>query len=154
MSQEKIIGDLRKKLAGVQEALVFAVVLPAIQGLGVSGGFQMRKGRPCIAGLSQITMASGRAVCRTAQLRERGCPMGMRRLRVLAASFLAIMFLSATACGCLGGGSSKTQVQSTTTTTTLGQELQDLQKAHESGAIDDKQYEKARKELLKKYNAD
>jgi hypothetical protein len=26
--------------------------------------------------------------------------------------------------------------------------------AHESGAIDDKQYEKAKKELLKKYNPD
>ena len=71
MSQEKIIGDLRKKLAGVQEALVFAVVPPAIQGLGVSGGFQMRKGRPCIAGLSQITMASRQAVCSAVQWRGR-----------------------------------------------------------------------------------
>jgi len=67
---------------------------------------------------------------------------------------LIIMLLSATACGCLGGGNGKTKVETTTTTTTLGQELQDLQKAHESGAIDDKQYEKAKKELLKKYNAD
>ena len=54
--------------------------------------------------------------------------------------------------GCLGGGSSKQSVE--TKTTTLGQELSDLQKAHESGTIDDKQYEKAKKELLKKYNAD
>jgi hypothetical protein len=78
----------------------------------------------------------------------------MTGFRTLVALGLIFMLLSATACGCLGGGtSSKTQVQSTTTTTTLGQELQDLQKAHESGAIDDKQYEKAKKELLKKYNA-
>ena len=41
LSQEKILADLRKKLAGVQDAIVFAVVPPAIQGLGVSGGFQM-----------------------------------------------------------------------------------------------------------------
>jgi HAE1 family hydrophobic/amphiphilic exporter-1 len=41
LSQEKILADLRKKFAGVQEAIVFAVVPPAIQGLGVSGGFQM-----------------------------------------------------------------------------------------------------------------
>ena len=50
--------------------------------------------------------------------------------------------------GCLGGGSSKQTAE--TKTTTLGQELSDLQKAHEPGAIDDKQYEKAKKELLKK----
>jgi HAE1 family hydrophobic/amphiphilic exporter-1 len=41
LSQEKILADLRKKFAGVQDAMVFAVVPPAIQGLGVSGGFQM-----------------------------------------------------------------------------------------------------------------
>jgi HAE1 family hydrophobic/amphiphilic exporter-1 len=41
LSQEKILADLRKKLSGVQDAIVFAVVPPAIQGLGVSGGFQM-----------------------------------------------------------------------------------------------------------------
>jgi len=78
----------------------------------------------------------------------------MARFRTFVALGLILMLLSATACGCLGGGGGKTQVQSTTTSTTLGQELQDLQKAHESGAIDDKQYEKAKKELLKKYNAD
>ena len=78
----------------------------------------------------------------------------MTRLRTFVALGLIFMLLSATACGCLGGGNGKTKVETTTTTTTLGQELQDLQKAHESGAIDDKQYEKAKKELLKKYNAD
>jgi HAE1 family hydrophobic/amphiphilic exporter-1 len=41
LSQEKILADLRKKFSGVQDAIVFAVVPPAIQGLGVSGGFQM-----------------------------------------------------------------------------------------------------------------
>ena len=76
----------------------------------------------------------------------------MTRFRTLVALGLILLLLSATACGCLGGGNGKTKVE--TTTTTLGQELQDLQKAHESGAIDDKQYEKAKKELLKKYNAD
>lgn len=76
----------------------------------------------------------------------------MTKFRTLVAVGLILMFLSATACGCLGGGNGKTKVE--TTTTTLGQELTDLQKAHESGAIDDKQYEKAKKELLKKYNAD
>jgi HAE1 family hydrophobic/amphiphilic exporter-1 len=41
LSQEKILAELRRKLIGVQDAIVFAVVPPAIQGLGVSGGFQM-----------------------------------------------------------------------------------------------------------------
>ena len=41
LSQEKILAELRKKFATIQEAMVFAVVPPAIQGLGVSGGFQM-----------------------------------------------------------------------------------------------------------------
>ncbi len=41
LTQEKILGAVRRKLAAVEEAVVFAVVPPAIQGLGVSGGFQM-----------------------------------------------------------------------------------------------------------------
>jgi hypothetical protein len=74
----------------------------------------------------------------------------MTRFRKLVALGLILMLLSATACG--GGSGGKQTIE--TKTTTLGQELQDLQKAHQSGAIDDKQYEKAKKELLKKYNAD
>jgi len=41
LSQEKILGEARRKLAAIQDAVVFAVVPPAIRGLGVSGGFQM-----------------------------------------------------------------------------------------------------------------
>ena len=41
LSQEKILGELRRKFATIQDAVVFAVVPPAIRGLGVSGGFQM-----------------------------------------------------------------------------------------------------------------
>ncbi len=79
----------------------------------------------------------------------------MTRFRTVIAVGLIIMLLSVTACGCLGGGNGgKTQAQTPATTTTLGQELTDLQKAHDSGAINDEQYEKAKKELLKKYNAD
>jgi HAE1 family hydrophobic/amphiphilic exporter-1 len=42
LTQDRILGDLRGKFAQIQDALVFAVVPPAIQGLGVSGGFQMQ----------------------------------------------------------------------------------------------------------------
>jgi hypothetical protein len=77
----------------------------------------------------------------------------MTRKRLFVALFLFFMILSASACGCLGGGSGSQQTVETKTTT-LGQELTDLQKAHESGAITDEQYQKAKKELLKKYNAE
>ena len=39
--QERILGEVRRRLPAVQDAIVFAVAPPAIQGLGVSGGFQM-----------------------------------------------------------------------------------------------------------------
>jgi len=41
LTQEKILAEMRRRLAAVEDAIVFAVVPPAIQGLGISGGFQM-----------------------------------------------------------------------------------------------------------------
>jgi len=48
--------------------------------------------------------------------------------------------------GCGGGGASVQQ-----STVSLGQQLEDLQSAREKGIITEKEYEKAKKELLKKY---
>jgi HAE1 family hydrophobic/amphiphilic exporter-1 len=42
LSQEGILQSVRTRLAGIQEAVVFAFAPPAINGLGVSGGFQMQ----------------------------------------------------------------------------------------------------------------
>lgn len=47
--------------------------------------------------------------------------------------------------GCAGGG---TQVEQSNTT--LGQELTDLQEAYEKGIITEREYERAKKELLRK----
>jgi hypothetical protein len=63
---------------------------------------------------------------------------------------IVVMFLAVGASlpGCCGG-SSKTVVTPQTQTTTLGQELQDLEAAHQKGAISEAEYEKAKKNLLK-----
>ncbi len=42
LSQQAILGGLRRAFFGVQEAIVFAFPPPAIAGLGVAGGFQMQ----------------------------------------------------------------------------------------------------------------
>jgi hypothetical protein len=66
------------------------------------------------------------------------------RLRTL--SIVGVMALISTLAGCSGGGA---RVQSDVTTTTKGQQLIDLQKARDSGAIDQKEYETLRKKVLK-----
>ncbi len=61
--------------------------------------------------------------------------------------FVGAMIIAAvTFTGCGGGGA-----EIKATNSTLGQELIDLQEARESGALTDKEYEKAKKNLLKRY---
>ena len=57
----------------------------------------------------------------------------------------AVFVLALSACG--GGGSSQTTVS----TKTLGQELTDLKQAYDAGAISEKEYNKAREEILEHY---
>ena len=57
-SQDAILADLRKNFQTIREAIVFAFPPPAIQGLGVSGGFQMQiedRGNLGVAALQQVT---------------------------------------------------------------------------------------------------
>jgi HAE1 family hydrophobic/amphiphilic exporter-1 len=58
LSQEKIISDLNRKLAAIQEAEVFVSIPPPIRGLGQAGGFEMmvedRKG----LGLAELQRAT------------------------------------------------------------------------------------------------
>jgi HAE1 family hydrophobic/amphiphilic exporter-1 len=41
MTQDRIVSNLNRELAGIQEALAFVVIPPPIRGLGQTGGFQM-----------------------------------------------------------------------------------------------------------------
>ena len=67
--------------------------------------------------------------------------------RKIAAVIVLLLFCGSLV-GCGGGGA---KLETTTTTVTLGQQLIDLHQAHQDGAIDDKQYNRAKKNLLKKY---
>ena len=58
LGQDEILASIRKDFGGIQEAIIFAFAPPAIQGLGVSGGFQLQledRGGVSLAELQQIT---------------------------------------------------------------------------------------------------
>ena len=65
-------------------------------------------------------------------------------LRML--SVVGLIGLMSTLAGCSGGGA---KVQSDITTTTKGQQLMDLQKARDSGAISEKEYQSLKKNIMK-----
>lgn len=67
------------------------------------------------------------------------------KLRFLA---VPVIIIAIALTGCCGGGKT-TVVTESTKTTTKGQELQDLKKANEEGVISEKEYEKAKKKVLK-----
>lgn len=71
--------------------------------------------------------------------------MRFTKVSVIALVILTIV-MGGLFVGCGGGGA---QVQQSSTT--LGQELTDLQTAYEKGIITQKEYEKARNKILKKY---
>jgi hypothetical protein len=69
----------------------------------------------------------------------------MKRMKITIA--LVLLIFCASFMGCGGGA----RVQSEISTTSLGQELTDLEKAYEAGIINQKEYERAKKGLMKKY---
>ena len=69
----------------------------------------------------------------------------MKRKNIIIVFVLLLFMSSFISCG---GGA---KVQSEISTTSLGQELTDLEKAYEAGVINKKEYEKARKGLMKRY---
>jgi HAE1 family hydrophobic/amphiphilic exporter-1 len=54
LSQEAILGKLRGRFQGIKDAIVFIFPPPAIQGLGVSGGFQFQLEDRGGVGLTQL----------------------------------------------------------------------------------------------------
>jgi len=69
-----------------------------------------------------------------------------RPLGILALSLVLFAFVIS---GCCGGGSKETKVVTeSTSTTTTGQEMQDLKKALDEGAISQEEYDAAKKRIL------
>jgi hypothetical protein len=69
----------------------------------------------------------------------------MRKIRILALLLVVLVSVNIAACG---GGKTDVKTESSTITTTLGQELQDLDKAYKDGIITQKEFEKAKKRLI------
>ena len=65
-------------------------------------------------------------------------------LKTLATAAIISVTLALGGCG---GGSTKTEVTNQSTTT--GQQLLDLKKAYDAGALSEKEYEKQREKILK-----
>jgi len=68
--------------------------------------------------------------------------MAIKTLRLATVAIFAVLLA-----GCGGGAA---EVRSEVTTTTKGQQLMDLKKAHESGALTQEEYERERKKVLQK----
>ena len=70
----------------------------------------------------------------------------MKLFRILTLALVVLVSVNFLACG----GGTKTDVVTETSTTTLGQELQDLDKAYKDGIISEKEYKSAKEKLIKK----
>ena len=68
----------------------------------------------------------------------------MTQVRTL---FITAIVLILVACG--GGGA---KVESTTTNTTMGQELMDLNESYKKGILTEKEYEKAKENIMDRYD--
>lgn len=68
----------------------------------------------------------------------------MTQIKIL---FIMLFVLSLSACG--GGGA---KVQTTTTNTTMGQELMDLDASYQKGLLSEKEYNKSKKKIMKRYD--
>ena len=75
----------------------------------------------------------------------------MKKLKIFILSLLIVSGAGlAGCCGSPGEGGKGGTAEVTVKKHTTGKELIDLQKAHESGAIDDKEYEKQKEAILER----
>lgn len=66
---------------------------------------------------------------------------------VRATAPVVALLLAAALAGCWGGGA---DVRNSTRSTTVGQELIDLERAHEQGLLDQREYERQRRRILRR----
>jgi len=75
----------------------------------------------------------------------------MRKMKIFVLSLLIVSGAGlAGCCGSPGEGGKGGTAEVTVKKHTTGQELIDLQKAHENGAIDDEEYEKQKEAILER----
>ncbi len=70
--------------------------------------------------------------------------MELKTSKLLVIAFVSAFMLT----GCGGGGA---KVETTTTNTTMGQELMDLNTSYKQGLLTEKEYDKAKKSIMKRY---
>lgn len=70
--------------------------------------------------------------------------MEFKSLKLLTVAFVTVFMLT----GCGGGGA---KVTTTNTSTTMGQELLDLDASYKQGLITEKQYNKSKQDIMKRY---
>lgn len=63
------------------------------------------------------------------------------------AKVLLLVIVMSLLAGCCGGGTS-TKIDTQTSTRTVGEQMIDLQKAYDSGAITEREYKKAKQDIL------
>jgi hypothetical protein len=74
--------------------------------------------------------------------------MNMQRAGICICTLLLAAALSGCCCG--GGGETTTVQPTTVNTVPVGQQLIDLQKAYESGAITEEEYKKLKSDMMEK----
>ncbi len=70
LSQEAIVGRLMAKLGAIEEAFILVITPPAIQGLGMSGGFEMQVEDRGGVGLVELQTSIQNILARTAERPE------------------------------------------------------------------------------------